>query len=131
MARIAGRNGQFYVGLLTAAASAEPVPFGKKWSLDASTDTFDVTAFGDTTKVYVSGLPDAQGTYEGWYDDATAQLYTAASDGAARRFYLYTKAASVAGPYWFGTATWDFSVEAAVDGAVPISGSWKAATPVF
>lgn len=129
MARIHGRAGTMYVGIASGGV-AEPVAFLTKWSLSNSVDNADVTAFGDVNKVYVAGLPDASGSYAGWYDDATAQLYTASADGVARKFYLY---ASRANPtqYFFGTGLFDFSVETGVDGGVAISGDFQAASSVL
>lgn len=127
MARIAGRRGRLYVGLASDTAAAEPVTFLNRWALDSATSKYDVTAFGDTTMTYVAGLPDAKGTFAGFYDDASGQLYTASTDGLARKTYLYPDTNST-GKYWFGTAFFDFSVETPVDGAVSISGSFAAAT---
>lgn len=129
MARIGGRKGRLYVGLASAAATAEPVAFLNNWSISFATDNIEVTAFGDTNKVYVSGLPDASGSYSGWYDDATSQLYTAATDGAARKFYLYPST-DLNTQYFWGTAIFDFNAEAAVDGAVAVNGDWQASTTV-
>jgi len=126
MARIAGRNGMLYMNL-TSAGTAEPVAYLNSWSLDFATDKIDVTAFGDTTKIYVSGLPDCQGTYAGFYDDATVQMYTAASDGVARKFYLYPST-SLATQYWYGTGLFDMSIDGSVDGPVAIDGSFSAAS---
>jgi len=79
----------------------------------------------------VSGKKDAQGNFGGFFDDATAQLYTAANDGLARRFYLYPDATDgTAGPYWFGTATFDFNVSGGTGDAVGVSGTWAAASAV-
>lgn len=128
MARIAGRRGQLYVGLASDTAAASPVPFLKKYTFDSKVGSFDVTAFGDTTKVYVADLPDAQGTFDGFYDTATSQLYTAASDGLARRTYLYPDN-SIPGTYFYGTATFDMNLDVDVAGAVAVSGSFKAFTP--
>lgn len=128
MARIHGRNGRLYVGI-TSAGTAEPIAFLNNWSISFATDNVDVTSFGDTVKVYVAGLPDASGSYSGHYDDATAQMFTAALDGVARRFYLYPSTSNN-GQYWFGTALFDFNVESAVDGAVTISGDFQAASAV-
>jgi len=128
MARIAGRSGRLYAGI-SSAGTAEPIAFLNNWRLNFATDKLDVTAFGDTTKVYVSGLPDCQGTYGGFYDTATAQLYTAATDGIARKFYLYPDNATV-GSYWFGTAIFDFNVESGVAGSVNITGALAAASLV-
>lgn len=129
MSRIHGRKGQLYVGLASDTATATPVTFLNQWSIDLTTDKAEVTSFGDTNKVYVSGLSDASGSFGGFYDDATAQLYTASQDGLARRFYLYPTNADT-GDYWYGTALFDFSVSGAVGDAVTVSGNWSAASAV-
>jgi hypothetical protein len=128
MARIAGRSGRIYANV-TSAGTAEPITFLSNWSINFATDKIEVTAFGDTGKAYVAGLPDASGDYSGFYDDGTTQFYTAAVDGVARKFYLYPSLLT-ATQYWFGSAIFDFNVQAAVDGAVQVSGSWAASTPV-
>ena len=128
MARKHGRNGR----LLAAVASggtAEPIAFLKTFSISFATDNVDVTAFGDTNKVSVAGLPDSSGSYDGFYDTDTAQLFTAATDGVARKFYLYPDYSDTT-EYFFGTAIFDFSVSQAVDGAIGISGDWQAASSV-
>lgn len=130
MSRIAGTTGRLYVGIASSSAAAEPIAFISKMSLDFSTDDIDVTSFGDTNKVYVSGMPDCSGSFSGFFDDATAQTYTAARDGGVRNFYWYPKTATSAGPYWFGTALFDFSVDADIGGAVTIAGNFKAASAV-
>ena len=127
MGRIAGRNGRLYVGL-TSAGTAEPVAYLNKVGASWATDKYDVTSFGDTNKAYVSGLPDFQGTYSGFYDTATAQLYTAATDGVARKFYLYVDTVGIGTQYFWGTAFFDFTIDVPVDGPVAISGSLAAAT---
>jgi hypothetical protein len=129
MARIHGRRGQLYVGLASQAAVPSPTPFLGKWAITFANDDVDVTAFGDVNKVYVSGLADVGGSYDGFYDTATAQLYTAASDGLDRKFYLYPDT-TVPGSYWYGTATFDFNASGGVSEAVSINGSWKAAGAV-
>ena len=130
MARIAGTTGRLYVGIASSSAAAEPVAYISKMSLDFATDDLEVTAMGDVNKVYVSGMPDCSGSFSGFYDDATAQTYTAARDGAARNFYWYPKTPPHAGPYWFGTGLFDFSIETDIGGAVSVSGNFKAASPV-
>jgi hypothetical protein len=97
--------------------------------MSAETEKVDTTVFGDSNKTYVSGLPDASGDFAGFYDTASAQTYTAASDGVARKFYLYPSTDSV-GTFWSGTAFFDFRVEGSTTDAVKLSGSWQAATAV-
>lgn len=127
MARKHGRSGRLYAAI-ASGGTAEPIPSISSFSLDSSTDRIDVTAFGDTTKQYVAGLPDATGDFGGFWDDSSAQLYTASQDGVARKFYWYpdTNSTSI---YWFSTGFFDFKLDSAVDKAVEISGSWAAATP--
>lgn len=128
MARIAGRNGRLYAGI-ASGGTAEPIAYLSKWSMKFTTQKSDVTALGDTGMVYVSGLPDAQGDFAGFYDNASAQLYTAATDGVARKFYLYPDTGTTT-QYWFGTALFDFNIDGSVDGPVSVAGSWAAATAV-
>lgn len=129
MARIHGRKGALYVGLSGASSAAEPVAFISKFGIDFATAKSDVTAMQDNNTVSVSGLPKADGSFSGWYDDATVQTYTAAVDGAARRFYLYPSTATP-GQYFFGTGLFDFSVTSGVDEGVAISGNFEAASGV-
>lgn len=129
MARIHGRRGRIYLGIASDSASAEPLPFFARWTINHSTDKAEVTAMGDSNKVYVSGLADATGSFSGFYDDATAQTYTAATDGLARKFYLYPSTLSNS-QYWFGTILVDMTVEGGVDSAVTVSANWNAASTV-
>jgi len=129
LARIHGRRGVIYMDP-TGSAAASPLAYPKKWSISFATDKADVTAMGDNNKIYVAGIPDASGDMEFWYDDASVQTYTAASDGLARKFYLYPNS-STPTQYWFGTVLPDFQVESAVDGAVEGSASWNAASALF
>lgn len=129
MARIAGRNGRLYMGLASSTAVAEPVAYIRDWSITFQTSPIDVTAMGDSGTVYVGGLPDITGSYAGFYDNATAQMYTAATDGQARRFYLYPDATD-SSEYFWGTAVFDMNVEAAVDGSVQINGDFQAASAI-
>lgn len=130
MARRHGRNGRMYMDI-AGGGSAASINFIAKWSLSFTTERTDVTGMGDANKVYVAGLPDAKGTYSGFFDDATAQMYTAATDGIARKFYLYPDITNAPGVYWFGTTFPDFSVSGGVEEAVAISGSFDAATQVI
>ena len=130
MARIAGTTGRLYVGIASSSAAAEPIAYISKMALDFATDDLEVTAMGDVNKVYVAGMPDCSGSFSGFYDDATAQTYTAARDGAARNFYWYPKTPSNTGPYWFGTGLFDFSIETDINGAVSVSGNFKASSAV-
>ena len=126
--RIHGRNGRIYAAS-TSSGAATPQMFISTWAVNFATDKAKVTAQGDTSHVYVSGLPDVSGTYSGFFDADGGQFYTAAVDGIARPMYLYP-VASVTTKYWFGTALFDFNVDLSVEGAAATTGSWAAATPI-
>lgn len=128
MARIHGRRGRVYLAL-ASGGTAEPVAFLSSWSISFATEKAEVTAFGDDNKTYVAGLPDASGEFSGFYDDATVQTYTAATDGLPRKFYLYPSNSTVT-QYWYGEILPDLSVNGAVNDSVQISASWNASSAI-
>jgi hypothetical protein len=129
MGRIHGRRGRIYMGIANDTATAEPLPFFADWEISFETEKAEVTAMGDNNKVYVAGLPDASGSFSGFYDDATQQTYTAAVDGLPRKFYLYPST-SLSTQYFFGTILPDIKVNGAVGDAVAVAASWMAASAV-
>jgi hypothetical protein len=124
-----GRNGSVYIGV-TNGAAASPCAFQASWTLSKTVDKQDVTAFGDPNKTYVSGLPDASGDISGFWDDATAQTYSAATDGLSRTMYLYPDIQNSPLVYHFGQILPDFEMDGAVGGPVNFKSSWNAAGPI-
>lgn len=129
MSRIHGQRGRMYIGLASSTANAEPITYLSSWTLESMTDTVEVTAFEDNNKTYVAGKPDSSGTFRGFYDTATAQTYTPSRDGLPRKFYLYPDSNS-ATRYFYGDGIFDYSIEGSVDGAVTLSGNWKASSDI-
>lgn len=99
-----------------------------KWSLDLATDKADVTAFGDTNKQYVQGLPDLKGSVAGWFDDQEDALFTAADATAPVALELMPDS-SVTGIKWGGPAWLDASIDCPANGPVTVSGDFVAAGP--
>lgn len=133
MARLHGRTGRLYADFSAAGGgSATPVAALKSWEINASSDRVDVTAMGDSNKQYLQGLPDAQGSFSGFYDDSSDTAYSAARDissNAARKFYQYPSTNDT-DKYWYGTAYFDVTITGDVAGAIETSGSWAAASDV-
>lgn len=127
MARKHGRFGRMYFAVSDGAEAAPAVAL-RRWTLNSATDKAETTSQGDNSKTYVAGLPDAQGSYEGFYDGDSAQAWAASQDGLARKMYLYPDTSDT-DTYAFGTAFLDFSIDSPVDGATTINGSFNAATP--
>jgi hypothetical protein len=116
IARAHGKRGRVYCAI-ASGGTAEPLPFIASWEINQGNDKAEVTAMGDTQKTYVAGMADAQGSFRGFLDDSTAQTYTAAIDGLARK--------------WYGEILPDFSSSGGVDGALTLSSSWAAASAIL
>ena len=129
MARASGRNGTIYLDQSqTASGSAAPWSYVKSWKLSQQTDTQEVTSFGDTTKTYVQGLPDASGSFDGFVSLGTASFGYLSS--GARKMYLYPDAANNSGVYWFGTINLSTDFEGDVGDVLKVSVSWTAASSI-
>jgi hypothetical protein len=127
MPRHHGRNGRIYLSA-TNGGTATPLPFQASWSINQATDRQDVTAFGDSNKVYVAGLPDSSGDFAGFLDDSTSQTFVAALDGLSRTFYLYPDVTAYPNNwYWMGQILVDAAADAAVGGPASFKSTWSAA----
>jgi hypothetical protein len=126
--RIHGRAGIAYLGL-TSGAAASPLAYLSDWTVTITATRTALTAVDDPNKVYVSGIPVASGTLNGWYDTGTSQSYIAATDGLPRNFYLYPQ---VSNPLQFfaGVVLPDFGAAGGVTAAVSVKASWSAEAPL-
>lgn len=128
MARYHGKGGTVYLGSATGSA-AGPVAGLSKWSIDATTEKVDVSAFGDGNKVYVQGLTDLKGQLSGFWDDAGSDtLYQAASSTGGVNVYLYPSITLKPTKYWYGVAWVDYQVSVAINAAVETSVNFVAAS---
>ena len=126
MGRYHGREGQCYMST-TAATVATAVVGATGWTFDGSTDKVDASAFGDTNKVTVTGLPNAGGTINFVWDETDTTLFSAAEGGEAVNMYLYRDAANAATHYRYGTAYIDISEDTNITSAVSGSATFSAA----
>lgn len=126
--RLHGKGGQVKMDP-AGGASVVTVASLNKWDLDMSTDKENVTAFGDTNKVYVQGLPDLKGTYGGWYDPADGLvIFDVISGTVAPTLQLFP---NIATPLvlFEGRAFLDGKITVDSNGAISIGGSFVAAGP--
>jgi hypothetical protein len=123
MSRYHGRSGR--VMLSTSASAAAVATTMSGWTLNRTTDRVEVTSFGDANKTYVQGLPDVQGTLNGFFDNADDRLFDAAESADGAKLYLYfsTDALTI---YWYGPAWVDASIEVPISGAVSMNGTYAA-----
>jgi hypothetical protein len=129
VARIHARNARVYMAI-ASGGTAEPIPFLNSFSISFATEKADVTAFGDNNKIYAAGLPDASGDMGGFYDDATAQTFTAAIDGLPRKAYFYASTLNNA-QYWHGNILPDFNFNAGITDGAAITASWNASSAIL
>ncbi len=127
MAATTRQHGKKGVILLSTTGTSQPAATVSlsAWTLNKSTDKVDVTAFGDTNKVYVQGLPDISGTLSGWFDSSNDALFDAAESSTGAFIYLYPSSDIVTG-YHYGPIFLDASIECPSSGAVSVSGSFVA-----
>jgi hypothetical protein len=124
MARYHGGKAHLYLSATGTGTAVASIALSK-WSLSKDTDKVDVTAFGDTNKQYVQGLPDVKGSISGWFDDTNDALFDASESTDGVKLYLYpsTLAPTV---YHYGPAWLDASIDVPVSGAISISGNFMA-----
>lgn len=127
MARIASRNARLYLAI-ASNGTAQPVASVKSFELNGTSDRFDATCFGDSTKTYVAGLADSSGQFAGVYDTTVNPTFSASQDGVARKWYFYPDATDNTSYFW-GTGFFDFSTKFDVGGLAEVSGTFSAATP--
>lgn len=130
MARISGRNGVLLMNITTSTTTLTTISYLRDWSINFVTEQVEVTAMEDANKTYVSGLADVTGSASGFLDAAsTNTTYQAAADGEARSFKILPDKNTTT-TYYAGTANFDFSLSAAVNGAVEFTTNFSATGPV-
>src|SRR4030095_486164 len=88
------------------------------WTLDMARDKVDVTAFGDTNKIYVQGFMDIKGTLKGWWEAlASRPLFDVAMGDIPCGLKLIPSSLD-ATAFYSGLAYLDTSIEVTSDGAV-------------
>jgi hypothetical protein len=126
--RIHGKRGQI---LMDPAGGGAPVALAdmNEWSLDMSTDRVDVTAFQDTNKRRVAGLPDFAGTIGGWWNAVATSspvFFAAVLAGTPVTLRLVPDT-NDATSYFQGLANVDGGLSVSATGAVATKGKWDAA----
>jgi len=126
MAAYAGKSGAVYLAIESSTGVATQCIKLNTWTLDRSSDTFEVTAFGDTNKTFVQGLPNLSGTISGSWDDTETKPFAGAISTNGVKVYLYPSSTAPT-KYAYGVAWLSVSIEAPVNGAVTVSGNFVAA----
>lgn len=125
-----GRNARLMLDVTSnGAGSASQVSSKNKWSVDNSIDTVEVTSFGDSTKTFVSGLPNNTGDFSGFWDSADTNIFNVIGSSVARKLYIYPDNTNNSGTYFFTTAFVGVKHEGGTAEAVTFTGTWTGASP--
>jgi hypothetical protein len=128
----AGRNGRLYMDITAGGTgSASAIPLVAKWNTDRTSEEFDGTSFGDTSKVKIAGLPGGDISFEGFMDPTDVGIVGIMGDGIqTRKVYLYTNEnRSIA--YFFTTGSVSGTVDDDVNGLLKITGKVSNSTSLI
>lgn len=126
--RLHGKNGQVRMDPAGGTAFVTLADMNT-WTLDMATDRVEVTAFGDTNKRRVAGLPDFSGTLGAWWNAVATSgpAYFAAVLAGTPVMLRLVPNTNDATVYFQGLANIDGSINVSATGAVSSSGKWDAA----
>jgi hypothetical protein len=85
--KLHGKNGAIYLGGAKGSGGVK-VATKSEWTLQRNRDYVDATVFGDTNKTYLAGLPNIQGSFNGFLDVSGDLLLNAATSDS-QTMYLY------------------------------------------
>lgn len=128
--KLHGKNGAIYI-TNSKEGGGQKIAAKAEWTLSLNRDYVDATVFGDTTKTYLVGLPDIQGTYSGMLDvDGDLMVANTFSDSVY--LYLYADDATNTGSskylIAYGPALIDSSINASNTDAIRVTGNFRATT---
>jgi hypothetical protein len=123
---LTGRYGQ--VAYDPAGTTPVPLIAIKQWKLSLKTEKQKVTCFGDENHVYVPGMKDITGSLSGFWDSANVVLFEAA-DATTPGMLKLVPNTTEATFFWSGLAYLDAEIDATVEGAPAVAGTFMAAGP--
>ena len=96
------------------------------WELDKAADTVRVTSFGDLNHIYVIGLADVKGSFNGFWDDTDTTMLAAAENVAGVMLSLYPSSLTALKYHYGQSLVTDYKMSVDVNGSVQVSGSFMA-----
>lgn len=124
MAHYHGRRGLVYI--TTIGAAQNNMLHLDSWTLDMPVDFAEITAFGDSNKQYVGGIPDCKGSLSGSWDDTDDDMFDVMWSSPAGVVMTLYPSTLVPTKYWYGHAWTDFSIDCSVADAVKVSMNFAA-----
>lgn len=125
--RLHGKNGAIYLVAPKGAPGAIKVMTKTSWTLNLGRDYVDATTFGDTNKVYLTGLKDISGTWEGLMDVSGDELINATDEDSIDTYLYADDRDGFEILLAYGPGLFDGSIEAGNADAVRARGNFRAA----
>lgn len=119
-----GKKGVVYASVSGSTAAAL-VGGLRGFTLDASTDTVEVTEFGQGNKTFVQGFPNFTGTLDGFWASDETIIAAASLSADGTNLYLYPSS-DAPSKYAGGPAWLNYSIRSATDQAVAKTGNFSA-----
>jgi hypothetical protein len=126
MAILSGRNG--LVKYDPAGITPVEIISINNFKISWKTPKQKVTCFGDTNEVYVPGLPDVQGSLNGYWNSEDVTLFEAALADVPGLLELTPNDTEPTFKF-SGLAYLDADLDVKVDGSPTVTGTWMAAGP--
>jgi hypothetical protein len=123
-----GRNGLVkWDATPTSPTNQQSIASINAWKLSLKTDYEDVSAFGDSNKVFIPGLRDLSGTIAGFWNSSDVTLVQASNQSTPGFLELIPNSDSDEAGFTFsGLAYMDAEIDCSLS-APKISGSFRAA----
>jgi hypothetical protein len=123
-----GRNGLVkWDATPTSPTNQQSIASINAWKLSLKTDYEDVSAFGDSNKVFIPGLRDLSGTIAGFWNSSDVTLVQASNQSTPGFLELIPNSDSDEAWFTFsGLAYMDAEIDCSLS-APKISGSFRAA----
>ena len=113
-----GINGVVYLGIATAVPMAERT----EWHLSIDYDLAEDTVMGDSWATQLKGVSRWTGSFAGFFDDASNELFDDATATARGRLYIYPDGNT--GRYYYGFCWPKLSIDATLGDVVAVSGDF-------
>jgi len=116
MATLHGKNGVVYMGENTATQITELT----EWHISIDRDLAEDTVMGDSWRTQLKGIISWSGSFAGYMDTASNDLFTAATGANKQRIYIYPDANNSTA-YYYGYCWPNLTIDATLGDVVAVS----------
>ena len=116
MATLHGKNGVIYLG----ETNASPISEKTEWHITIDRDLAEDTVMQDSWRTQLKGINNWSGSFAGFLDTASNDLFTAATSANLQKIYIYPDSSSVT-RYYYGYCWPNLTIDATRTDVIAIS----------